>query len=287
MLAGGIKTIQPYLVFATSPFYQTIYSQDGISHFYAFQSQEKQEVKIVPSGCMDWLFCYTQDGHSKEPSLQGTVLGLSIAQGAWSLEKNAQYFGVRFENGYIPNFMKTTTKDLIGKQVPFEEVVHDIPFLKSIAIQDTFAEQIKSFLQVYGTVHKRQDPLYSKHSMINHSKKMIYESNGFVKIEKIAEHLGYTERYLNKIFTEEIGCSAKALCKVVRFQALLVRLHLACTGSEEGKVKMIEIASELGFYDQAQMNKECKSLAHMSPKQYVSLLEEKNYVARIHNIALL
>lgn len=310
MHASNIKTIQPYLVFATSPFHQTIYAKDGISHFYTFQTQEEQSIPIVPSGCMDWIFSYSRDNmqntddeansfasHTSHRSkivpayndlyIHGTVLGPSITQDSWTLQKNTQYFGVRFENGYIPNFVHASSKELIGQKIPFDVVVPQAPFLLGLANCNTFTAQMRAFIHIYSTVYQKKDVAYSKHDMINHCKHMIYESNGFVKIEKIAEHLGYTERYLNKIFTDEIGCSAKALCKVVRFQALLVRLHQACALENETKPKMIEVALELGFYDQAQMNKEFKALTHITPKQYLQLLEEKKYSNQIYDVPLM
>ncbi|MFI3272373.1 MAG: helix-turn-helix domain-containing protein [Pseudomonadota bacterium] len=151
---------------------------------------------------------------------------------------------------------------------------------------NNIAEQVHRFLQIYNGIYEPKDLAFSKHDMVSLCKRMIYDSNGFIKIEKIAEKLGYTERYLNKLFTDEIGCSAKTLCKVVRFQALLTRFHHACFTNNMGKIKMVEIALELGFYDQAQMNKEFKSLAHITPKQYVALLEEMKYMTRIHDVPL-
>lgn len=309
MYAGFIKTTQPYLVFAIPAFYQTVYVKDGISHFYAFQASETKEVNIVPSGCMEWRFCYTpkhenaidtslsstiqlpkREQHyidvQNEYTISGTIFGPSVNLGTWRLQKDAFYFGVRFENGYLPKFIDISRKKLVGNHFPFHELVQDLPFLQSLSMAHNLTEQVHRFLQIYNSTYEPKDLVFSKHDMINLCKRMIYDSNGFIKIEKIAEKLGYTERYLNKLFTDEIGCSAKTLCKVVRFQALLTRFHHACFTNNMGKIKMIEIALELGFYDQAQMNKEFKSLAHITPRQYVALLEEMKYTTRIHDVPL-
>lgn len=308
MYAGFIKTTQPYLVFAIPAFYQAVYVKNGISHFYTFQASDTKEVTIVPSGCMEWVFCYTPNHEytigkyndneivqsnnienmrfnaQDEYSMHGLVFGPSIHQSTWCLQKDAIYLGVRFENGYLPKFIDMPRKKLIGNRFSFQDLVCELPFLQNLSMTGNFTEQVHRFLEIYNTVYETKDFVFSKHAMVNTCKRMIYDSNGFIRIEKIAEKLGYTERYLNKLFTDEIGCAAKTLCKVVRFQALLTHFHHACFTNNMGKVKMIEIALELGFYDQAQMNKEFKSLAGMTPRQYVNLLETNNYMARIHDI---
>jgi len=45
------------------------------------------------------------------------------------------------------------------------------------------------------------------------------------KVKELADKTGYSVRYINKVFTDELGVPPKVFCKLIRFQYLLNSLN--------------------------------------------------------------
>ena len=56
-------------------------------------------------------------------------------------------------------------------------------------------------------------------------KQMVYESDGKIKVAEMQERTGYSVRYINKAFIEEMGFSPKTFCKIIQFQRALEFLN--------------------------------------------------------------
>ncbi|MGN1175844.1 MAG: helix-turn-helix domain-containing protein [Roseburia sp.] len=106
---------------------------------------------------------------------------------------------------------------------------------------------------------------------------MVYESDGKIKVEELQEKTGYTVRYINKVFIEEMGFPPKTFCKIIQFQRALEFLNYGAPD------KMTDAAVALGYYDQSQFIRDFSKYAGMTPKKYLNLVEEINYKSRVKN----
>ena len=97
----------------------------------------------------------------------------------------------------------------------------------------------------------------------------------------MAERVGYTERYINKIFIEQMGFSPKVFCKIIQFQRSLEFLNY---GTPE---RMTEAAVNLGYYDQPQFIRDFKTCCGMTPKRYLTLIKRIRYESRVKNTNIL
>ena len=106
-------------------------------------------------------------------------------------------------------------------------------------------------------------------------KQMVYESDGKIKVSELKEQTGYSERYINKVFLEEMGFSPKTFCKIIQFQRALEFLNYGAPD------RMTDAAVALGYYDQAQFIRDFTRYAGITPKKYLKLVEEQNYKSKI------
>lgn len=102
------------------------------------------------------------------------------------------------------------------------------------------------------------------------------ENTGNITINELAEKTGYTQRYVNRIFTECYGMSPKVFSKLMRFQYLLDNLNL---GLEQ--VDFTRMAQDMGDYDQSHMMKEFKAFTETTPKRYLLDLKQTEYDKRL------
>lgn len=269
-----LRPLQPFLVLNTEDFKQEVYLKQGISHFYTFRINEPKTVYIVPDGCIDISFEYA-DGKI-QGYIRGTVLSLKSYE--WKICKDI--FAVRFMPGMQPAILNRKMKDFIGERVPLEDALTSSDLLSLLKNETDFYQRIQIFLETFTKAENKKEKPYGKKELVMAVKQLVYDSDGRVKVSELQEQTGYSERYINKIFIEEMGFSPKVFCKIIQFQRALELLTYGAPN------KMTDAAVSLGYYDQPQFIRDFKNFAGITPAKYLKLIEGQKYTSRIKNTEL-
>lgn len=265
-----LRPTQPYFVFDTLDFYQEIYLKQGISHFYSYHIVENKPLRTVPDGCIDLFFEY-EKGH-----MQGYVCGTPLVYTCEECKGKEEVFGIRFMPGVQPELIGCTMKELLGKKIPIESVLRgDSCCLTKLEEESDFYQRIRIFIEAYTKAEKQRKKPFGKQEMVQSIKQMVYESDGKIKVAEMQERTGYSVRYINKAFIEEMGFSPKTFCKIIQFQRALEFLNYGAPD------KMTDAAVFLGYYDQPQFIHDFSRYAGITPKKYLNLVEEQHYKNRI------
>ncbi|WP_106410068.1 helix-turn-helix domain-containing protein [Streptomyces canus] len=88
-------------------------------------------------------------------------------------------------------------------------------------------------------------------------------SAGAVPIARVAAEVGWTQGYLTRRFTQQIGLTPKASARVLRFRHAVALLG-------HGATSLTEISTTCGFYDQAHLNREFRAIAGTTPGQMLA-----------------
>ena len=267
-----LKPTQPYFVLDTKDFYQEIYLQQGISHFYSYKIEEDMPLRIVPDGCIDFFFEYGEEG------MQSFVCGTSLEYFCQERKATNEVFVVRFMPGAQPWMLNCRMRELLEHRLPLELVLKrdaSRDWLEQIEEEKDFYQRIRIFLESFTREENKSSVLLGKEALVWSVKQMIYDSGGNIKISHLQENTGYSSRYINKIFLEEMGFSPKTFCQILRFQKALEILN---SGSDSS---MTDIALALGYYDQPQFIHDFTRYAGRTPGKYRKLIESKQYQSRI------
>lgn len=82
----------------------------------------------------------------------------------------------------------------------------------------------------------------------------------------VATELGVSERHLRRVFHEAIGVSPKAFARLTRF-------HRALRAAREGgRAGWVSVAAASGYYDQAHLIAEFRSIAGVTPRELLGEL---------------
>ncbi len=84
------------------------------------------------------------------------------------------------------------------------------------------------------------------------------------RVADVAAELGASQRRFSRTFTDETGLTPKQYTRVSRFQRALGLLR------REGAGDLAGVALRCGFYDQAHLNHEFRSVAGMTPTAYLA-----------------
>ncbi|WP_232668704.1 helix-turn-helix domain-containing protein [Pseudonocardia sp. TRM90224] len=93
----------------------------------------------------------------------------------------------------------------------------------------------------------------------------LHSSAGTVSMEDLAGDVGWSSRGLQARFRDHVGLPPKTIARIIRFHRA-VRL-LATSGRRAG-----EVAAECGYWDQAHLNRDFRTLAGRSPSRLLAAL---------------
>lgn len=273
-LQDKLRPTQPFFVLDTDKFYQEIYLKQGISHFYTFKCKENTKLRVVPDGCIDLIF-----GYGSEQML-ALVCGTATEYKVESIASVMDIFGVRFFPGVLPEILSISMKDVYNRRQSMEPfLIGDQSWLEDMSKETDFYQRIRFFLENYTMAEKKRTSLFGKKELIYSVKQMVYESCGKIKISELSDRTGYSERYINKVFIEEMGFSPKTFCKIIQFQRAIELLNY---GAPEN---MTDAAVYLGYYDQPQFIRDFTKYANITPNKYIKMVESEEYRSKIISLA--
>jgi AraC-like DNA-binding protein len=98
-----------------------------------------------------------------------------------------------------------------------------------------------------------------------------HDRRGLIRVDALAQHIGVTERQLQRLFLRDIGLSPKQFLRTIRFQEVLRALQAGTP------TRWADLALRLGFYDQAHFIRDFKAFTGETPSQW--LFEEDSLTA--------
>lgn len=270
-----LKPTQPYFVLDGKNFEQHIYHKDGISHFYSYEIEQGEHFRLVPDGCIDIFVEYDTDRKNVKAFARGTPLKYTEK----IMESTSKIFGVRFMPGIHPAIISSEMSKLVDTRLKLKECMSGPDdWIAQIVNATCLEEQVEIFLENYLKAKRNEVKPFGKKEVVQSVKNLVYASDGHMKIADIAERTGYSERYVNKIFIDEMGFSPKTFCKIIQFQRALELLNY---GKPES---MTEAAIFLGYYDQPQFIRDFAKFAGITPKKYLDMIEKEQYINRVKNL---
>ncbi len=93
-------------------------------------------------------------------------------------------------------------------------------------------------------------------------------AGGDVRIEALAEELGYSRKHLHQRFLREVGLSPKRYAEVRRFDRVVQRLRAGDHGT------LARLAAELGYSDQAHLAREVRRFSSLSASSLAVALRD-------------
>jgi AraC-like DNA-binding protein len=92
----------------------------------------------------------------------------------------------------------------------------------------------------------------------------LLSSRGRVSIGAIVDEVGCSQKHLIAQFREEIGLSPKMLGRVLRFG------HAIRTIKTGGAVRLADLATDCGYYDQAHFSRDFRAFAGVTPTELIA-----------------
>ncbi|WP_309228392.1 AraC family transcriptional regulator [Streptomyces lunaelactis] len=97
---------------------------------------------------------------------------------------------------------------------------------------------------------------------------LLIRTGGAVPVSALADEIGWSGRPLADRFRRETGLTPKAAARVVRFDR--ARRLLAAGAGRSEPPRLADVAAECGYFDQAHLAREFRSLAGCAPSRWLA-----------------
>lgn len=242
-----------------------------VKHYWTLENclppQHEHIQKIVPNGLFE-LIIYLDDKPSstdRQKPISDNIILTGQLKSFHELKVTGKLslFAIYFLPHGLSLFLDLPMKELFNLSVPLRYIISDTAdkledeissahsFEKKIEIAETFLlSQIRKNEKKYNYNRIRK--------VVN----MINQSRGMIKIEDLASESFLSRKQFERTFSDFIGTSPKQFIKIVRFQNAIYER------SQNKELSVTEIAHKCGYFDQAHMINDFKTLAGITPKNY-------------------
>jgi AraC-like DNA-binding protein len=103
---------------------------------------------------------------------------------------------------------------------------------------------------------------------VSYSWQRLLAAGGAVRVSALAEETGWSDRHLRSVFRTEIGLTPKAAARVIRFHRARRVLQRRVVAGRA--LDLAGLAADCGYYDQAHLDLEFRSLSGVPPTAWVA-----------------
>ncbi len=234
--------------------------QPWIAHFWMIQWDlrgcKPQLVENLPHPNVHLIF--EEDG--------AVVSGVQTRKFSRVIEGCSQVFGVKFRAGGFRPFLGAAVSTLADRVVPAKKVFgKEVEGLQAILISSAKeAEKLEAAGSFFLTrVPKPDKTATLADELVNR----ILGEPEIKTVDDLVAHAGMGKRSLQRIFNEYVGVSPKWVIRRYRLHEVMERLN---SGAQPD---WAQLALELGYFDQAHLINDFKSILGYSPTQYQKIVQ--------------
>jgi AraC-like DNA-binding protein len=205
---------------------------------------------IMPDGCIDIILNLgAETGGMKHERTY--LIGTMLKAKQTHVSEDSCLFGIRFKPAAFNNFYRYAgLHELTDASTEFEQ--HLLPD-KRLVLRDFPGTMDKFLLNRLSPVKRSLFPLLDT----------VRLTQGQLPVAELARRHHMSVRQLERCFKEELGASPKQFSRFTRYQAALQQI-------KAGKLPLLAVAIQNGYYDHAHLSNEIKEYTGITPSELFS-----------------
>jgi AraC-like DNA-binding protein len=208
--------------------------------------QQQKQIIILPDGRVDLFFSY-----SPAEAFEARLMGLSTKPDLASLDPGTVIFAVSFKLPAVEYILREPVADILDGTRQLPDQFWNITKADLIDLS-SFSEKVSQKIrEQLLSIDPRKQKLFNA----------IYQSQGDLSVQELADEAGWSSRQINRYFQQWFGMSLKGYCSILRFR------------SSFGHIKEGKFFPEQKFADQPHFIREIKRFSGVNPKE---LFKNKN-----------
>jgi AraC-like DNA-binding protein len=239
-----------------------------IKHFVISESSQQRIYKVLPSTKLVLGFQYKGFLSSLENNIQHTLAtaGITGIQNSFKTFENSVVTGtilVYFTETGFTYFSNLPAHELFNQSVSLDNIFDKSKILEAeekLSATASHKDRIKIIEQFLLSQIKES----KEDKLIVEAVKLIYQSNGLIKIKELTQKLFISQSPFEKRFRSLVGSTPKKFASIIRFNAVLNDLEKAKS--------LTDLCFEHNFFDQAHFIKDFKQYTGDTPENFKRLL---------------
>jgi AraC-like DNA-binding protein len=239
-----------------------------IKYFVVSENELESEYKVFPSSGLVIGFQYkgklsTIKDHTESKLTTAGVTGISDSYRIFKNSNNIGSILVFFTETGFTHFASHPANELFNLSISLDNIFEKNSVAEveeKLANVTTDKQRIKIIEQFL--LAQLKDIATDK--LIVEAVKLIYQSNGTIRIKELNEKLFISQSPFEKRFRKVVGTTAKKFASIIRFNTILNNLN--------GTKTLTEICYENNFFDQAHFIKDFKQFTGDTPENFKRFL---------------
>jgi len=184
-----------------------------------------------------------------------------------STATNTGTLGVELTPKGLYHLFKLSMHEITDRMVSFEELFGSWGARLQNRVGDAEDPKAKIALIQTALTHLLQEN-EKEYALLDHTLDLLAQTHGMLRVQELAAHLGYTKRYLDRLFQEHVGVSPKSLASILRFQVVYQGWM------QHQSPPFFRDQWPAYYYDQSHFIKEFKRFTGFTPQQYTAITNE-------------
>lgn len=239
-----------------------------IKYYVVTENESENEYKVLPSTGLVIGFQYKGKlARIKDNTANGlSTAGITGIADSYKIFKNAANTGtvlIYFTETGFTHFASTPANELFNLSLSLDEIFHKAS-VNEIEEKLSLANTDKQRIKVAEQFLLSQIKVINTDKLILEAVKLIYQSNGAIRIKELNEKLFISQSPFEKRFRKVVGTTPKKFASIIRLNTVLNDLN--------NTKSLTEICYENNFFDQAHFIKDFKQFTGDTPESFKRLL---------------
>lgn len=246
------KEFKPTL--SLTPYIETYWTAQGFK-------EQRESRKILPDGCVDIILSLNSSAHSHLVAYKPNIIGTMTTFHNGSYENEVNLVGIRFRPTGFTAFCTVPINEFTDNQMDLTLVdsLFDEEFYADLPEKETTAEVIG---HIDSYLIRQLNRIFLPEARIVYATDLIRQSKGTLSLDEVASKSCLSLRHFERKFKASVGVSPKTFSKVVKFQYTCNYLKA------NSKNSLFATAIDCGYYDQAHLIKDFKTLSGDPPSYF-------------------
>jgi len=204
------------------------------------------------------------------------IYGIQTGKFSRLLEDQSHVFGIKFTPGGFYPILQQPLSTIANKVIPAESVfgveggpsIRDLTtILANTTNEVRMTEAATSFLR---SLHLQLNEQAQQAGQLVYR---ILNTPEIMTVDHLVEIIGINKRSLQRLFSQYIGATPKWVIRRYRLHELVQRLESGRPDSGEA-IDAAQLALDLGYFDQAHLINDFKSITNYTPTEYQNQLRK-------------
>lgn len=237
-----------------SPYIETYWTTVGFE-------KEAKLFKVLPDGCVDILFSFELSKRLGVESFSQNIIGTMTTYIEDSYSDKIDMLGIRFRPAGFTAFTKIPIYEFTDRRINLflVESLFDESFYAELPSKETAEERIQ-YIESYFIRNLKN--IFQPESQIVYAVGLIRQTKGQLSLAEVASKSCLSLRHFERKFKATIGISPKTFSKITKFKHTISYLE------KYSNANLLDVAINCGYYDQAHLIKDFKSLSGNAPSHF-------------------